>query len=170
MSKAFNREKVLRELLQEVMGEHRDKDDANYNECEDAPCLWCEHAAEVLRTPSAGRDAEWTAKFWPLLDDYVRARKERDRVIPPSEIACAMVARIEVALLAHVLGAPAAVSEVIAWRYELAHSINKETGEYCDWYWHLTACPPSVPEGSIRNLTPLIAGVLLPLPDPARRI
>jgi hypothetical protein len=43
----------------------------------------------------------------------------------------------------------------VAWSYELARSMNRGTGEYSDWGQELTMFKPRVPDGSIRNLTPL---------------
>lgn len=42
----------------------------------------------------------------------------------------------------------------VAWSYELATRLT-EDGSYRGWERHLTFYKPCVPEGSIRNLTPL---------------
>jgi hypothetical protein len=50
------REKAIEELLRDIMGAHADRDDTAYNQCDEAPCAWCESAAYVLRAarPPAG--------------------------------------------------------------------------------------------------------------------
>lgn len=49
------------------------------------------------------------------------------------------------------------MNEPLAWRYELATYYDRETGLYSDWEGRLSEYEPYVPEGSIRNLTPLYA-------------
>lgn len=59
---------------------------------------------------------------------------------------------------AHALTPPPAAQEPVAWMYELATMIDAETGEYGGWGGtKLGLHKPDVPEGSIRNLTPLYA-------------
>lgn len=46
----------------------------------------------------------------------------------------------------------------VAWVFELAKSIDPETGEYCNFGKpQLSFTEPYVPEGSIRNKRPLFA-------------
>lgn len=50
--------------------------------------------------------------------------------------------------------------EALGWRYELAHARmwrDEKPAEYIDWRWCLSKDKPHVPEGSLRNLTPLYA-------------
>lgn len=48
----------LRELCEEVVESHRNKDSADYNACEAGPCFWCEQVAATLALlsvpPSSG--------------------------------------------------------------------------------------------------------------------
>ena len=41
----------VRPLLQDTVDVHSDPSDAGYNECDTAPCSWCEIAKEVLKKP-----------------------------------------------------------------------------------------------------------------------
>lgn len=56
-------------------------------------------------------------------------------------------------------------AEPVAWRYELATTMEWKDGKavgpagYGGWKWHLTEYEPQVPEGSLRNLTPLYAAL-----------
>ena len=58
--------------------------------------------------------------------------------------------------------------EVMAWRYELARRYDGYPARYSDWGPpQLSFEKPNVPEGSIRNLTPLYArAALTPPSDP----
>lgn len=47
--------------------------------------------------------------------------------------------------------------EAVAWQYELATS-RAPDGTYSFWRWQITSSKPSVPEGSVRNLRPLVYG------------
>lgn len=38
----------LHGLIAEIWQSHRDKDSADYNECEEAECMWCEQTREAL--------------------------------------------------------------------------------------------------------------------------
>lgn len=51
----------------------------------------------------------------------------------------------------------AAADKPIAWVFELASFRDKTTGKYGGWREMIQASKPHVPEGSIRNLRPLIA-------------
>lgn len=50
------REKAFRELLLETIREHADPASLYYNNCDTAPCAWCEKAMELIgaktKTPS----------------------------------------------------------------------------------------------------------------------
>lgn len=65
------------------------------------------------------------------------------------------------ARMVEVAGQPAIAAlpgEPVAWKYELAHARTWENGTpvgWADWHWYLTNYEPHVPEGSLRNLTPL---------------
>ena len=41
----------MRPLLQDTVDVHSDPSDGGYNECDTAPCDWCETAKEVLEKP-----------------------------------------------------------------------------------------------------------------------
>ena len=41
----------VRPLLQDTVDVHSDPSDAGYNECDTAPCDWCETAKELLEKP-----------------------------------------------------------------------------------------------------------------------
>ena len=38
----------LVDLVREVMFWHRDKESSDYNECDTAPCHWCERAQKAI--------------------------------------------------------------------------------------------------------------------------
>jgi len=40
--------KANKDLVREVMFWHRDKESSDYNECDTAPCHWCERAQKVI--------------------------------------------------------------------------------------------------------------------------
>jgi len=42
------REAIMRQLLGEIMSEHSDPDDPNYNECDLDPCQWCIEAQALI--------------------------------------------------------------------------------------------------------------------------
>jgi hypothetical protein len=79
-----------------------------------------------------------------LMDDYAEADEET---------RAGIAAKIIEALTPEV----ALTAEPVMWQYELATAVEPD-GTYVDWRWHCTSSKPCVPEGSIRNLRPLVYG------------
>lgn len=52
------RERRIRECLTEVMRSHRDPKDADYNQCDDDPCMWCDNAQKVLDSAPSEQEAQ----------------------------------------------------------------------------------------------------------------
>lgn len=67
----------------------------------------------------------------------------------------AIFERVNAHQLAMETAPEAPAGEPVAWRYELATRVAE--GQYTNWKWHVGVVEPHVPEGSIRNLTPLYA-------------